>query len=296
MKKVLLLVLMLIAVSGCGKVVPPGVTVIILDAAGNSKIYKKGVYFAWGRDKVYFLDTKLRSFEEKMKILCADDINMDVSVKWLGNFVVTPESIQVIKSKIPAVKTNRKDISGYELSLENFYNMAVKDIVNSFTRLVISKYRTDDIKLHREEIRKNIKALVIKRLVELHYPLETVDILITNIDYPQSVTDMRKRIKQAQLKDQENAALAKAAVAKAERDAQIAQKQGEAEVIRASMKAKANKLIAESLTPNIIMLKQFEALEKLAKGPNNTVLIMPYDAIKQNDIKIVNMTGKLKVK
>ena len=287
----------LIAVlTGCGKVVPPGTTVVILDAQGNAKTYQKGVYKAWGRDKIYFIDTKLQSFKQGMNILCADDINMSVSIKWLGSFKVTSNTIETIKSKIPAVKIDKGDMAGYELSLKSFYDMAVHDIVSSITRTVVSKYKTDNIKDNRETIRNTIKKQVLKRLNELKYPLDTADILITNLDYPTEVTAMRKRIKQAQLKDQENSALAKAEVAKAERDAQIAEKKGQAELIRASLKAKANKIKSESLTKQILMARQIEAISQLANGQNNTVFIMPYDMMQTDTPNTLILSQALKAK
>jgi hypothetical protein len=129
MKQLLLIMGLTFLVVGCGKVVPPGTTIVILDAQGNATTYQKGVYRAWGRDKVYFIDTKLMSFEQRMNILCSDDINMTVSVKWLGSFKVTKDTIETIKSKIPAQRVDRGDISGYELSLKRFYDMAVHDFV-----------------------------------------------------------------------------------------------------------------------------------------------------------------------
>jgi regulator of protease activity HflC (stomatin/prohibitin superfamily) len=254
------------------------------------------VYKAWGRDKIYFIDTKLQSFKQGMNILCADDINMSVSIKWLGSFKVTPNTIEIIKSKIPAKKINKGDMKGFELSLKSFYDMAVHDIVSSITRTIVSKYKTDNIKDNREVIRNTIKKQVLKRLNELSYPLETADILITNLDYPTEVTAMRKRIKQAQLKDQENSALAKAEVAKAERDAQIAKKKGEAELIRASLKAKANKIKSESLTKQILMARQIEAISQLANGKNNTVFIMPYDMMQTDTPNTLILSQALKAK
>jgi len=272
----------LFVITGCGKVVPPGTTVVVLSADGEAKTYHKGSYFAYGRDKVYFIDTKLKSFSKDMKILCTDDINMDVRSKWVGSFKVTNDTIETIKSKVPSTKVSKGDVEGYELSLEQFYKLAVDDIVSSIARQEVSRYKTDNIRDKREEIRNTIKKVVLKRLDELNYPLETADILITNLDYPKEVTEMRKRIKNAELKDQENAAIAKAEVAKAERDAELAEKQGAAEVVRAGKKAEANRLLTASLTPQIILLKQFEAMERLANGPNNTVLIMPFDALNSN--------------
>jgi regulator of protease activity HflC (stomatin/prohibitin superfamily) len=233
----------------------------------------------WGRDKVYFVDTKLKSYSKSLKILCADDINMDVSVKWVGSFAVNKETIDVIKAKVPATRTKRNDISGYELSLDQFYKIAMDDIVSSITRSTISVYKTDNIREKREEIRNSIKSKVIARLKELKYPVETADVLITNLDYPPEITAMRKKIKNAELKDLENAAIAKAEVAKARRDAELAAEKGKAKLVQAEADAAANRVRAASLTPEIIMIKQIEMYEKLAQGPNNTAIMIPFSAL-----------------
>ncbi len=265
--------------AGCGKVVPPGTTVIILSPSGESSIIRSGVYKGWGRDKVYFVDTKLKSYSKDLKILCADDINMDVSVKWIGSFAVDKNTIDVIKAKVPATKTRRGDIAGFELSLDQFYKIAMDDIVSSITRTTISAYKTDSIREKREEIRNTIKEKVIARLKSLKYPVETADVLITNLDYPIEITAMRKRIKNAELKDLENAAIAKAEVAKARRDAELAVEKGKAKLVQAEADAAANRVRAASLTPEIIMIKQIEMYEKLASGPNNTAVLIPFSAL-----------------
>jgi regulator of protease activity HflC (stomatin/prohibitin superfamily) len=271
--------LMVVILSGCGKVVPPGTTVIILTPSGESKIIRQGLYLGWGRDKIYFVDTKLKSYAKNLKILCADDINMDVSVKWVGSFAVTENTINIIKAKVPASPSKRGDMSGYELSLDKFYQIAMDDIISSITRTTISKYKTDNIREKREEIRNTIKKKVIERLVELKYPVETADVLITNLDYPPEITAMRKKIKNAELKDLENAAIAKAEVAKARRDAEIAVEKGKAKLVEAEADAAANRVRAASLTPEIIMIKQIEMYEKLASGPNNTAILIPFNAL-----------------
>jgi len=111
-----------------------------------------------------------------MKILCVDEINMDVSSKWVGSFKVTDATIETIKSKVPSTKVSKGDVEGYELSLEQFYKLAVDDIVSSITRQEISRYKTDSIRDQREKIRDVIKKEVLKRLETLKYPLETSDI------------------------------------------------------------------------------------------------------------------------
>jgi len=278
--RLLILIPVLAFITGCGSVVPPGTTVIILKPKGKPIVKTEGLYKAYGRDKVYFVDTKLKSYHKALKILCADDINMDVSVKWVGSFKVTHDSIDVIKSKVPAQKVNRGDISGYELSLDAFYKTAMDDIVSSITRTVISPYKTDNIREKREEIRETVKQKVLARLAELKYPVATADVLITNLDYPKSVTAMRNRIKEADLQDLENAAIAKANVAKAKRDAELAAEKGKAQLVKAEADAAANRVRSTSLTPAILAVKQLETLVQLAEGENNTVVVIPFDAIR----------------
>ena len=157
----------------CGSVVPPGKVVIILDSSGETTIYREGVYRAYGRDRLYFVDQKLKSFEEKgMKILCADNINMDVDVKAVLSFDVSEKTMDFIKEKIPAVKTEGSDVDGLELNLEQFYKMAVQPIVRGTTRNIISKLKTEDIRPKRQDIEKEIHATVRKTSRGTRLPVE----------------------------------------------------------------------------------------------------------------------------
>lgn len=276
---ILLVASILFALIGCGRVVPPGKKVLLVKVDGSSELVEDGVFKAWGRDRAYFIDGKLKTYSQDLEILCADDINMDVRVKWLGTFAADNRYVTIIQDKVPATKVNDGDMSGFELSLDKFYEIAMKDIISSSARDVISPYVTDSIREQRGPIQKAVRERVLDRFSKLGYPIFTADIMITNIDYPLEVTFMRKRIKQAELKDEENAALAKANVEAARRDAELAMERGKAELVRAQAKAKANSVIAASLTPEILMLKQYEAMERLADGPNNSALIIPYDAM-----------------
>ena len=271
--------------AGCGQVVPPGTTVILIEPSGDTDIKQEGAYKAWGRTKAYFVSTKLKSYSKALKILCADEINMDVTVKWIGSFKVSENTIDTIKRKVPAVQVDRGDVKGYELSLDQFFKTTMEDILSSITRQVVSVYKTDVIRDQREAIRDTIKSKFLARIVELKYPVETADVLITNIDYPPEITAKRKAIKDAELQDLENAALAKAAVAKAKRDAELALERGKAKLVEARADAAANKVRASSLTNEILAVKQLETLVRLAEGPNNTVVVIPFDAIRPGGLQ-----------
>lgn len=277
--KVISFVLIMLMAFSCGKVVPPGTVVIILSTDGSTNIYKNGVYKAWGRDRVYFVDGKLKSFTEPMKVLCQDKVNVSVDVKWVGAFKVEKGSINIIKEKVPSKEVSEGDISGYRLDLESFYNTAMKDIIRSISRRIISPYVTDVIPEKRAEIEKVIRSEILKELDRLKYPVHTSNILISNIDFDDSVTKQRSAIKKMQLEDQRKAAEAKATLAQAQRDEEIARERGKAKVAKAQAEAKANEILSKSITPEILAMRQWETLEELSKGKNNELIVIPYESL-----------------
>jgi len=276
-----MLVSIMFVTTGCQtKVVPPGTVVIVLKSDGTSKIHTEGSYLAWGRDRVYFVDTKLKSYTERMEILCADNINMTVDVKWVGSFNANKNNVKIIKEKVPAIPSKGGDISGYQLSLDQFYKTAMKDIIRANARAVVADYTTDNVRESRNKIQGEVRARVLKRFSELKFPVSSTDIMISNLDYPDEITAQRKAIKNAQLEDEKQAALAKAAIEQAKRQAGIAREKGKAQIERAKADAMANDIRAKSLTPEIIQMRQWDVLESLAG--NGNMMIVPYEALGQS--------------
>jgi regulator of protease activity HflC (stomatin/prohibitin superfamily) len=265
--------------TGCSsKVVPPGTVVIILKANGEASIYTEGSYLSYGRDRVYFVDTKLKSFTESMKILCVDNINMDVDVKWIGSFDVSKDNIKTIKEKVPSVPVKTGDVTGYKLSLDKFYKTAMRDIVRASTRSIVSQYTTDEVREKRSEIESKVKSLVLAKFKNLNYPIASTDVMISNLDYPVEVTEQRTAIKRAELEDQKQAALSKAAIAQAKREAAIAREKGKAQVEMAKADAAANLIRAKSLTPEIIKMRMWDVIGTVG-GREGDLMIVPYDAL-----------------
>lgn len=301
MKPVFLIALLCltgIMLVGCGQVVPPGKVVIILSADGKSRIVTKGVYRSWGRDRLYFVDGKLQSYTEKLQILCEDDINMAVDVKAVMSFQITKDSVEFIKAKVPTKRVNSGDVKGYELSLNEFYNMAVKDVIRGTTRNVVSQYKTDDIRPNRQKIEADISNKVRERLKQLNYPLSISAILVSNIDYPRSVQKMREEIKQVQLEEQRKAAAAQADLAEAKRRVLVETEKGKVRMVQARAKAEENRILSEALTPAFLTWRQYEVMEKvataLAAGQSNTVFMMPYQLMDQKTLNAAMIRNAMK--
>jgi len=257
--------------------------VILMHPSGENEVFDKGSYKAWGRTTVYQVDQKLQSFEEPLQILCADDINMSVDIKVLLSFDVSDDSkLTFIREKVPSVDSTDSGVDG-ELSLDKFYQMAIKDVVRSSSRNIISIEETDSIRPKRQELEAEVSANVVSRLKELKYPILISACLISNIDYPPSVVAQRERIKSAELLDQEKAALAEAELAEAMRQVAIEEELAKVRMVQAQAQADENEILTGSLTPEFLMWRQLEVMEtvaiNLANGKSNTVFMMPYQTM-----------------
>lgn len=286
----LLAVVGLIGFAGCGRVTPPGKKVIVVKANGENEVIETGAYKAWGRDREFLLDQKYFSNTERMQILCADDINLDVEVKAILGFDTEQNEgetkqdkqakIDFIKDRVPSVK-----VDGYdgELSFDKFYTMVLSDIIRGTSRNVISSNETEEVRPKRQELEAKIQESIIQRIDSLGYPVRVSAVLISNIDYPQSVTETRERIKQAELKDLESAALAEAELAEQQRQVAVEQEKAKVRMVKAQAQADENEILTKSLTPEFLMWRQMEVMEltagKLAEGQSNTVFMMPYQTM-----------------
>jgi regulator of protease activity HflC (stomatin/prohibitin superfamily) len=294
-----LVVSALIGITGCGQVVPPGKQVILLHPNGSTEIHDKGVYKAWGRTQAYFVDQKLQSFPERMNILCKDEINLEnVDIKTILSFDASKENIQFIKEKVPAVKN--VDLGGKELSLDRFYEMTVGDIVRGTARNVISQHTTEQVRPNRQRLETEIQQGVTERIAALGYPLTVSAVLISNIDYPAEVTAQRKAIKNAQLEDEKQAALAEAQLADQKRQVAVEQEKAKVRLIKAQAQADENAILTESLTPEFLQWRQYEVMENTAKvlgeGASNTVFMMPYQTMTPDTLNTAVLKSALSKK
>jgi regulator of protease activity HflC (stomatin/prohibitin superfamily) len=133
---------------------------------------------------------------------------------------------------------------------------------------VTAEYRAADILSKREEIRTQIREAMIIELRE--YSVTVIDFLITNIDFraefKQSIED-KVRAEQEALAEQN-----RVEIARAQAEQRAATAEGEANRLRieAQGQADANRLISESLTPELV---QWQAVQTLAD--NISIALIP---------------------
>jgi hypothetical protein len=107
--------------------------------------------------------------------------------------------------------------------------------------------------------------------------------VITNINVRNMVTDpaIEQAIRNAAAKDKEIEAKQKElALEKAEtaRQMEVVERIAKADVLRAQATAKANEILAASITPQVLKMREIEAQRAIAAKDGNTTIMVPYGA------------------
>jgi regulator of protease activity HflC (stomatin/prohibitin superfamily) len=174
---------------------------------------------------------------------------------------------------------------------EKIINSKVREVV----RDVIGQYTAEQLPEMRNEIAKAIQTKIKTSIGSLpKKPVELSSVELRNIDLPQKI---KEQIEKVQIAKQEvtvaeqkkekakQDAQRKAEIAKGEAQKNRIEAQGEADKIRieAEQKAKANILIAKSLTKELLALKQIEAQlkfnEALKVNTNAQIFLVPGGAV-----------------
>ena len=153
---------------------------------------------------------------------------------------------------------------------EKIINPVVRDIV----RNVIGAYEAENLPIKRNEIASLIDAKVREEIDNLeNRPVHLQSIQLREIILPPRVKEQIERVQiakqeveraQQEVEKAKQIAFKKAELARGEAEAKKIRAQGiaDATLIQAEATAKANRLIAESLTPHLLQLKQIEVQNK----------------------------------
>lgn len=147
----------------------------------------------------------------------------------------------------------------------DFDERVIKQIIRTSVRDSIATMDSATVYQERQKLQDSIVADVRRQLEQRFILLE--DILIRDIRLPQSVVEAIEQKRRAYEEAQKMQFLLEREKLEAER------KKVEAEGI-----AKANQIIANSLTKEYLSWKFIENIQEYAKSHNNTVILIPYDS------------------
>jgi len=231
--------------------------------------------------KVYIVDTKVRIINYADKVdrasTAGDGILLKPAITVLDKRGL-PVSIELTVQYRLNAQLAAQTVSNWGFSWED---KIIDPVARDIVRNVVGQYEAESLPIMRNAIAQKIEA-GIRTTVEgqKNAPAELESIQLREIGLPQKVKDQIERVqvaKQEVEKAQQEVERAKQDALKKETEAQGV---ANALTIEAQAKAKANRLIAESLTPGLLKLEQIQV-----QGKFN-------DALKENkDAKIFLTPG-----
>ena len=258
------------SVTGCATTVPEGhLGLFVYASSGVDKsLLKEGIYWHMPWTNVLLFPSQWDEKEEKIDVLTKDYVHLTVQAGI-------------------ATRPNPNEL--YQLQQEygtQYYDTIVQSAFFTATRTVLAQYPMTELPENSEKIEAQIREHVAKRLSGKH--LELGHIALQHIDFPATVQNaIEHRLviqeeltqKQAETKvAQQDAAIARIRAESASATAKIAAtSDAEDATIRADGEAKAQAMLAKTLTPLLVQLRALTSptskLVVVPEGKNLSVVL-----------------------
>lgn len=144
---------------------------------------------------------------------------------------------------------------------ENFVKSICAVDIRAVPREVSGQFDTISILTARGDFTSAVQDALTKKWEE--YGLIVEQVSIQHVLYPQTIIDSYAAAQSAEI-----------AKAKAQNEQETARVEAETQIVRAQGEAEANRLLAESLTPQVVQQHYIEALEKSGK-----IYVVPSDSM-----------------
>jgi len=166
----------------------------------------------------------------------------------------------------------------FQLGVVSWEEKIINPVVRDIVRNVIGSYEAENLPIKRNEIATLIDTNIRERIENLkNSPAKLESVNLREIVLPIKVKEQIEKVQvakqeveraQQEVEKAKQTAFQKAELARGDAEARKIQSQGIADsvLIEAESKAKANKLISESLTPNLLALEQLQVQGEFNKA------------------------------
>ena len=214
------------------------------DGLDKENVYQPGFHVVAPWNTMYVYEVREAQLEEEMEVLSSNGLNIKVDVT-------------------ARIRPNYDQIGEiHETFGREYMNRLVRPEVRSAVRQVIGKFTPEELySTKRDEVQTLITAELAKVLATNFIDLRAI--LIRDIELP---TKVRTAIEEKL--EAEQASLKYEFILTREKQ------EAERRLIEAQAKADANRILAASLSANILQDKGIEATLELAKSPNSKVVVV----------------------
>lgn len=250
----LVLIFGLVGIAVCGERIPAGYVGVVYSMSGGveKEALQQGWHFVSPTKKIHEFTVSEEQLaltgDEAFPVSTADNANIDISFQM---------SYYFIEEKVTETYQRFKGMNG-----EKIIDSRVKTVLKSKISEVTADYSMMDIYSgERATINKEIKAYLDKELGD-RYGITVTEASIIDVHPDEQLQKtIDERVTAMQKKQQ---AEAEQETVKVKNQTKIleAQAEAEAKIIAAEAEAKANKIIANSITENLLKMEEMEARKK----------------------------------
>jgi len=261
-------------VIGCNEVVPAGWVGMVQTPGGlTGEVLQPGHHGCWGRDSMQLVDTKEDAIEEKMSVLCSDDLNFRFNLVTRTRLVSADGSaIKELLNRQGSKMERWDEYDAAALGFESLYNVYVKPEARSIARGIVSKYSTTQIRENRDAIQKEIHKQLHASLKGT--PMQLVSVVTSNFDYPEVITKAVEKKRRREIEIDEEKAKQAMELLQADNRLKVAEKMKAVRTAEAESEAVYVKIMGGALTDKYLALREIEAKKTLYKrvGPGDKVI------------------------
>lgn len=273
MRQMLYFVIILMALStliGCTKQIPAGHVGRTWEPGGfEGEILRPGRHECFGRCQMYYMESTDQTFAIPMNVLCADQLNFGFNIEVLA--AVNMDNPEAVKAAFENLKPAGDDKT---FTVEQLFHIYIRPVADEEARKIVSKYKTTEIVAKRAQIIEEVKAAVItKTNTEI---LKVKRVTVGNLDFPDIVTKAQEAKAQRQVEIETAKAEAEKEKAQAEGKLALARVESQERLLRAQAQADANRILAGSVSPQLLQWRQLDVIEDAADGENN-MFFVPYN-------------------
>ena len=288
MRPLLVVVLfgLLSALGGCGETVEPGETGVVSDwGQVQPWTYAEGFHWVSPFYDVVHMTLRTQTYdmggvapadmdfgpEPSVNVLTEDQlaVRMDVSVQFHLERGSAPEVFRLFGP----------DYAGR--LVHPIVRSAIRDAASTFSAMEL----VDDRARHQIEMEARVEELLHATVIARGLPEGAIvldNILLRNIDLPDTLEESIANV-QRQRQETERALQAlETARAEAERAVVVAEAASRVRAIDAEAEASANRMVAASLTPEVIELRRIEATRDLLTNEHTRLVMVPSTGLMLN--------------
>lgn len=248
----LLLVIMMMTMIGCGTQIPSGHRGVFYSKFGDGtefgNIYREGFQWHLPWNSIFIYKTQLQEQKEDLTVLSNDgaSIKLEVSIMY-----------RPMSEKLDSLQV--------EVG-QNYYNVAIAPQIRSIARQVAGNFKPEEIySTKRDQISKEINVKMSEAVKKKYITIE--NILIRDVQIPPKIADAINFKLAA-----EQEALRMEFTINKER------KEAERKKIEAQGVADFQKIVSQGITSSYLKWKGIEATQKIAESPNTKIVIVGNDS------------------